>query len=329
MRYGSILNEPEKESKSRVSRKSYALDSLAVMPGICILSIDTELAWGMNAADLPRFCKVLDEEPEIIRRLIRLLDTYRIPATWAVVGRLLTAPADRRHGGRTPGRWYHAPDLLEWITGARIRHEIGTHTFGHIYAHDASTTRTVWKRDLEAACRTGRQHGIIVRSIVYPRNQVAYVDTLDDFGIVAYRGVERNWYGNRRGAVHILDRAVGTPAPTYDLNALREGDRLVNLPASQFLLGDNGIRKLIPPSSRIRQARLGLDRAADRGELYHLWFHPFNLGTGDRMFHTLEHVLRDISERRDRGELLVMTMAETADLILEGANGFVPAERRQ
>jgi hypothetical protein len=293
------------------------------MPGICILSIDTELAWGTNAEDLPGLSEVFDEEPQIIRRLIDLLDEYQVPATWAVVGELLLPP-DRNDRERTPERWYRAPYLMEWLSNARVRHEIGTHTFSHVYAHDATTTREVWTRELEAVSQLSEQLGIAMCSIVYPRNQVAYIDTLPDFGIIAYRGVERNWYGNRPGVFHFLDRALGTPAPTYDVSTLREGDRMVNLPASQFLVGSNGMRKLIPVASRIRQARLGLSRAARRGEVYHLWFHPFNLGGDDRVFNALERILREVSLRRDRGELTVMTMAQAAEFILNSTEVSVP-----
>ncbi|MDR8414590.1 hypothetical protein MTP10_38420 [Nonomuraea sp. 3-1Str] len=287
------------------------------MPGTCILSVDTELAWGTDAADLPKLAKVFDEEPRIIRRLIGLLDDYRIPATWAVVGRLLLPP-DGREPTRTPQEWYYAPYLLDWIKGARVEHEIGTHTFTHVYAHHASTTREVWLRELEAAARVSERLGLPMRSIVHPRNQIAYVDSLPDFGIIAYRGVERNWYGNRLGALHFLDRALGTPATTYDLSTLRKGERLVDLPASQFLVGSNGPRRMIPVSSRVRQARLGLDRAARRGELYHLWFHPFNLD-GDLMFGALERILREVAARRDRGELRVLTMEQAAEHVLRTA----------
>ncbi|WP_197048842.1 polysaccharide deacetylase family protein [Streptosporangium roseum] len=303
----------------RSTEKDQPLDSVTGMPGLCILSIDTELAWGIDAQDLPRYSKVLDDEPIIIRRLIGLLDEHQIPATWALVGQLLMAPEDRREGGRTPERWYYAPRLLEWINNARVRHEVGTHTFSHVCAHDVSTTRELWRQELEAAAQMSMRHGITMRSIVYPRNQVAHTDILSDFGIIAYRGVEQSWYGNHHGVLHFVDRALGVASPTYDLRRLREGDRLVNLPASQFLMGDNGMRKLIPPASRIRQARLALDRATRRGELYHLWFHPFNLGGDGRMFQTLDRILRDISERRDRGEIAVMTMGQTADLVLRGA----------
>jgi len=290
------------------------------MAGLFILSLDTEIAWGTDAAHLPRYAACFEAFPDILRRLIALLDTYHVPATWAVVAHLLLTPDDPRALGRKPPDWYHAPYLLDRIQAAHAPHDIGTHTFSHIYATDASTTPEVWKRELDTVAQLHREHGLPLRSLVYPRNQVAYLDTLPAYGIIAYRGIEQNWYGSRRGALHLLDRALGLPPPTYSSAALTVADPLVNLPASQFLMAYDGLRAAIPTASRVRQARLGLDRAVRRNDLYHLWFHPFNLGTSARMFDALEQILQRVARLRDAGHLRVMTMAGAAEWILGGMN---------
>lgn len=51
-----------------------------------------------------------------------------------------------------------------------------------------------------------------------------------------------------------------------------------------------------------------MEQAAQGGEMYHLWFHPFNLGTSERMFEALEQILREAAQRRERGQLQVMTI---------------------
>jgi peptidoglycan/xylan/chitin deacetylase (PgdA/CDA1 family) len=288
------------------------------MVGLFILSLDTEIAWGTNAASLPRYAHCFDTYPDIIRRLIALLDSYEIPATWAVVSQLLLPADDTRASKHIPSHWYHAPYLLDALRGTQVKHEIGTHTFSHIYTHDAETTADVWRQELDAVAGLHREHGLVLRSIVYPRNQVAYTDTLNKYGIIAYRGIEQNWYGNRRGAFHLLDRALGLPPPTYDPAALKVADKLVNLPASQFLMAYDGVRGKIPTASRVRQARFGLDQAVRRNHLYHLWFHPFNLGTSDKMFDALEQILQMVAHRRDAGQLRVMTMEGAAERILGG-----------
>lgn len=288
------------------------------MAGLFILSLDTEIAWGTNAASLPRYAHCFDTYPDIIRHLITLLDAYEIPATWAVVGQLLLPVNDPRASQRKPPHWYHAPYLLDELHGAKVKHEIGTHTFSHIYTHDAETTPDIWQQELNAVAQLHREQGLSLRSIVYPRNQVAYTDTLHKYGIIAYRGVEQNWYGNRRGAFHLLDRALGLPPPTYDPAALKVANNLVNLPASQFLMAYDGVRGKIPTASRVWQARFGIDKAVKQNQLYHLWFHPFNLGTNDRMFDALEQILQLVARRRDAGQLNVMTMEGAAEWILGG-----------
>ncbi len=289
------------------------------MVGIFTLSLDTEIAWGTNATSLPRYAHCFDAYPDIIRPLITLLDTYEIPATWAVVGQLLLPADDARAAKKTPSHWYHAPYLLDALHTARTKHEIGTHTFSHIYTDDPETTPRFWDEELKLCVKLHKENKLPpIRSIVYPRNQVAYTDTLNKYGIIAYRGVEQNWYGNRRGVFHLLDRALGLPPPTYDPAALKVSDKLVNLPASQFLMAYDGVRAKIPTTSRVRQARFGLDRAVRQNHLYHLWFHPFNLGTSDKMFDALEQILQMAARRRDAGQLRVMTMEGAAEWILGG-----------
>lgn len=289
------------------------------MTGIFILSLDTEIAWGTGTHALARYAHCFDNYPTLLNRLVGLMDAYDIPATWAVVAHLLIEPDDARALLRQPQAWYHAPYLLDTVCSAHAKHEIGTHTFSHVYTDDPAITREVWRRELNTAAQIHRAHGLPMRSIVYPRNLVAYTDTLADYGVVAYRGIEQNWYGNRRGAFHLLDRALGLPPPTYDPTGLKVAEKLVNLPASQFLMAYDGVRGSIPTASRVRQAKWGLDSAVRRNHLYHLWFHPFNLGTSERMFEALEHILRDVARRRDAGQLRVMTMAGAADWILTNA----------
>lgn len=287
-----------------------------IMTGIFILSLDTEIAWGTDAVNLPRYADCFDNYPFILRRLIDLLDQYDIPTTWAVVGQLMLSETDAHASGKQPAKWYHATYVLDWIRAAKTPHEIGTHTFSHIYTDEADTTQAVWEADLAHCLNLYQQFGLPLRSIVYPRNQIKYLDTLSKFGIIAYRGVEGNRPRERRGLVHLLHRALALPPPTYDLKSCKVNDNLVNLPASQFLLAYDGIRSRIPTASRVRQAQLGLEKAARQNELYHLWFHPFNLGTSPRMFEALEQILRLVSTMREQGKIQVLTMEQAAREVL-------------
>ena len=289
------------------------------MAGVFILSLDTEIAWGTDPERRARYADCFDNYRVIIRRLLDLLDAYQIPATWAVVGHLFLKPGDPRSVSlprQARWDWFHAPDVIRAVAEAPAGHEIGTHTFSHVCA--GQVAHAEWESELRQCAALHREHRLPLRSLVFPRNQIAHLEALPAFGVTAYRGVEGHRRAERRGAAHLLHRALAIPPPTYALDRLRVGDRLVNLPASQFLLAYDGLRRLIPTASRVRQARLGLDRAVQRGRLYHLWFHPFNLGTSNAMFYALEQILHEVDSRRRAGDLQVLTMGAAADWILAG-----------
>jgi hypothetical protein len=313
------------------------------MTGIFILSLDTEIAWGTyakSALELQRWS--FDNNRLLVRRLVEILDKYKIPATWAVVGHLFLnhceghpdvlqphyAWAEAPDAQRDPcsdiqhNDWYYGPDIIKMIRDAKVSHEIGTHTFTHVMAGDPAVTREIWESQLTKTVAIHGKHGLKVKSIVYPQNKIAYLESLSKFGIITYRGEEHHAYAKLprqlRRAIHFTNYALGSEPPTYAPASLREGDHLVNLPSSQFLMTFDGIRKFIPLASRLRQAKLGLDRAENENRLYHLWFHPFNLGSSEKMFTALDMILSDVAWRRDRGGIRVMTMQQAAQWILNG-----------
>jgi peptidoglycan/xylan/chitin deacetylase (PgdA/CDA1 family) len=294
------------------------------MSGLFVLSLDTEIAWGTyGAAASARQQPAFDNYRPLLRRLVELLDQYAIPATWAVVGHLFLNPGSADAlPMRSPDHpdWYHAPDVIEMIRGARTTHDIGTHTFSHVFADEV--TPDTWDKELRTCLKIHNEHHLALRSLVYPRNHIAYTESLHQYGIVAYRGAEQKWYRQPLGVsgriLSYLDYLLALPPVTYDPATLRVGEKLVNLPASQFLMSYDGLRGWIPTASRVRQAKLGIERAVQRGHLYHLWFHPFNLGSSAKMFEALETILQEVARRREAAELRVMTMAQASAWILDG-----------
>jgi peptidoglycan/xylan/chitin deacetylase (PgdA/CDA1 family) len=314
-------------------------------PGVFVLSLDTELAWGtFDAGGLTRYAGHYDQYRVVVSRTLELLERYQVPATWAFVGHLMLEGCARGADGHVhpevlrpryrwyphewhhldPGTdmardpWWYAPDLLERVLRAPVVHEVATHTFSHIVADDPACTREIFLSQMHACARLHEAWGVPMRSIVYPRNRVAFRDELPGLGIVAYRGRERRWYTDApatvsRGA-HLLDAVLAPTPSTYPLGELVEGE-LVNVPASMFLLPFDGVRRLIPAASRTAQALRGVRRAAARGELFHLWLHPVNLASDPRMFTVLERVLREAAELRERGRMRTLTMEQTARLV--------------
>jgi len=315
--------------------------------GLFVLSLDTELAWGtFDERAFPRYRPHLERARGEIRRLLNLLEHYEISATWAFVGHLFLNQCERQEPGGDPHpdvltpqyAWYpyhwhaadpgsdrvadphwYGDDILDAVLAARPYQEIGCHTFSHIIMNDPAVTPAVVRSQLSKCLRLAAERDLQLRSFVFPRNEVAHLPVLSELGFSSYRGTQTSWYasfpGYLRPACHFVDRLLGLPPPTYPYPTI-DSHGLVNVPASMFFMPPDGIRRLIPGWSRVRQAIAGLRRAAQRGELFHLWFHPWNLGSSPDMVLWLEKVFQTVSAMRARGELRVVTMGELAAEIL-------------
>ena len=324
-------------------------------PGYFVFSLDTELAWGtFDLGDLERYRDQYMRTREQIRRLLDLLDRYRIPTTWAFVGHLLLDRCERRDGmthedvlrprhtwfaedwhALDPGTdvyrdplWYGS-DILKAVLAAETRHEIASHTFSHVIVGDAACTREIARSQLLKCRELHERRGLELKSVVFPRNQIGHLDVLRELGIIAYRGPEQSWFQRLRHplirAGHLLHRALALPAPTYPLaNLVDRG--LVNLPASMLLLSLDGPRRLVPLAARRRQAFQALEQAATRGEMMHLWLHPSE-ATGPGMLEVLGQIFERVRDLTNDGRMVPLTMAALAKKALASASA-PPARRK-
>lgn len=311
--------------------------------GTMVLSLDLELSWG-------RFDKlstnVLDaeslEERTHIKRLLALFDRYEIPATWAMVGHLMLDSCTRDQEGQAhvevspqpqfswfAHNWFcfdpctkaslapswYAPDIVEWIRAAKVHHEIGSHSFAHIYYGDPECTSLVARADIKAAVNAAAQKGVVLNSFVFPRNQVGHLPLLKSFGFRTYRGAMPALIPGARGSLrriaNLLDQFCGGSPKPVKVEETLPG--LWNIPGNHFFMARHGIRKYIPIASRVLKGKRGIDNAVKTGQLYHLWFHPFNLNTdSDEMFSGLEQIFSYASRMREEGRLNILTMEEYA-----------------
>lgn len=308
--------------------------------GVFTISIDTELAWGcFDRADRDERWRLEERSREVIRRLLELFERYSISATWAVVGHLFLSSCEHCEGRPHPevarpqhdwlsGDWFqydpgtcvdrdplwYAPDVIEQLRQALPEQEIASHSFSHLLFADRGCTREAAVADLRECVRAAKSSNVSLRSFVYPRNRIAYLDLLQASGFACYRGADPQWYGCwpriAKRLAHYADDLLALPPPT--VLPQREGP-LWNIPGSVMLQGMDGIRKWIPARCRTIRGLAGLRRAAARRQLFHLWFHPINFAVDmEAMLACLEPVLKRASELRDRGALEVLTMGELA-----------------
>lgn len=288
--------------------------SPAASHGAFTISIDLELMWGSwdnppRQSDL----QVGTRERDICRRLVEVFERHSTRATWAVVGRLV-----ERDGGfdglrGSPEGW-HAPDIVEAIEKSSIRHDIGSHGYAHPYFH--SLPRADVRIDLERARAAQLRRGHTMTSFVFPRNQVAHLDLLAEFGVKVFRSIDQGLLRateavapRARPLVNLLEKALAAPVPT--VRPLRREFGLIELPSSLLLMSRGGIRSLVRPQAMRRKLLGGLRRAASKKEVFHLWFHPSNFyREEDLQFELLEATLTEARRLERAGDVKTMTMSD-------------------
>lgn len=307
------------------------------MPGYFVMVLDTELAWGsFDFLGFNKYKKHFKYYRENIDKLVKLLDEYEIKATWAFVGHLLLDRCDGVHKDilrpryswfnnqdwhkYDPGSnihdspiWY-GKDILEKVLSAKIKQEIATHTFSHVILGDKECTKEVAISQIESCVRLGKELGIDIKSLVYPKNNIGHLDQLYDLGIRVYRGEELNWYRSYNRVLkrfsHFFDQLLAVTPPVYPIKNLKFDYNVLNIPASQYLFPYDGVRKGIPSMSRKVKAIKGIKKAIENDAIYVLWFHPFNLGSSDKMFDVLKKILSFTKEQINNGKIINFTMSE-------------------
>lgn len=313
---------------------------------MCVISIDTELAWGLahrrdggeqGGAASHRF----DGEREVIQRLLQLFEDYEVPATWAVVGHLFLEECSAGDDGRPhpevvrpdyrwlDGDWFdidpcsdvtaapylYGPDIVRQIKACSVPQEIASHSFSHMIMDDPGCVRGVLSSELEASRAAAENHGVELRSFVYPRNAIAHLDQLAADGFTAYRGgrpappfVGRPAW--QRRALAFVDRV--RPLRGSAVWPTVEGG-LVNV-AQTYLFAPDVKGRLLPPRLWARFPVARVRQAANERSLCHLWFHPYNItASPDRAFAALEVICRAMVRERERGRLDLLTMAQVGD----------------
>lgn len=312
--------------------------------GIFVLSLDVELCWGtIDKPDrLKNTIKYYTQSRDCIEKILKLVEKYNISATWAVVGHLFLKECNSINGQkhsdipRSTYPWYskdwfeespctneedaplwYGQDIIKMITNCKVRQEIACHSFAHIPYGDENTKRETVQADLSNCIQEAEKEGLKLRSFVFPRNNVGYIDELKNYGFEAYRGAEPSWYkaysDKLNKAFHIVDQLLAI-CPPVSLPEYKQG--LYNIPGSMLYLPMNGFRSLIPLKSRIHKAKKGIRRAIREKKIFHLWFHTFNIATNqEKLLYGLEEIFKEVQERRAKGELEIRSMDEIVDFI--------------
>ena len=249
-----------------------------------VVSADLELAWAWryaNAFDDPRGAalRLAHRSRVNMPALLELFRRHDLPVTWATVGHLFLDSCDAEGGRAHPGAarppyfsndlwtysegdWYdddpctdvsrspewYGPDLVELITEADPRHEIGCHTFSHVDFSDAGCPPGVARAELSMTLDAARARGLAIETVVFPGNRAGNFTALRDAGITGYR---------LHGRAHL-------DVPRRDALGL------VSIPGGLCWEKSAGW----PVRSWVAALCRAVDAAVESGTLLHLWFHP-------------------------------------------------------
>ena len=321
--------------------------------GTFVISLDFELMWGMfDKVSLQDYGENLRGVHTAIPRTLKLFEKYDIHATWATVGMLLYSDKQRlaaalpsqsdqphyanqslsayEHLYRSQiddqDQHYFAPDLVKKIIKTPYQ-ELASHTFAHYYCLEDGGNDHAFTADCQAMTKAAAQFNQTLNSLVFPRNQwsTEALDTITTFGFTSYRGTENHFIYQARNeasktnlvlrSLRFLDRYLNlTGHHTYSAPTPinRSNDSLINVPAS---------RQLHPYSKKLsflerlklRRIKTGMTRAAKRGEIFHLWWHPHNFGINQtENFAALTEILEHYQQLKQTHNFASKTMHEVA-----------------
>lgn len=283
------------------------MNAMNTSKGRFVISIDLEYGWGYWDHTISNEQKEkIRGETDIIFRLLDLFDQYKIPATWAIVGKLLEEGSDPL--------WHDVDGVIKTISEKEVKHEIASHSYSHIIYSESS--RSEVSQDIEQAKDVHEKNSLSFDSFVFPRNGEGYHNLLRESGLSCYRGNTRYWYSYFPAPLSRFFHFLHYFFPSAPAVKGERGEAgMINIPDSMLLLSRKGIRSIIPPSLMVLKAIRGLKKATKKSEIFHLWFHPSNFSYAQStQFRILESILEEARKMRERGELEVLTMRDIAQI---------------
>lgn len=297
--------------------------------GSLCISLDFELMWGVrDKRTTDQYGANIIGGRDAVRQILDMFHRKDIRATWATVGflfcetreeMLASLPelqptyADQQLSNYTyldevgeneaKDPYHFAPSLLAQIKACPGQ-EIATHTFSHYYCLEPGQTRAQFAADLDAAIKVAARHQITFKSIVFPRNQYddGAIAECARRGISIYRGNETGWMyrpGARadqtlaRRAVRLADSYVNLSGT--NTASVCPKNAATNVRSSRFLRPySRRLRHLEP--LRLSRITDSMTAASQRGETFHIWWHPHNMGASQcenlaALGHIIDHFI--------------------------------------
>ena len=325
---------------------------MVVEGGKFIISLDFELLWGVrDEFTIDSYGENLRGVQTAIPKLLAMFSSNKIKSTFATVGllffetkkELLEFLDFRQPQYKKPqfspyqnellvigesevtDKYHFALQLIKKIKQYPDQ-EIASHTFSHYYCLEEGQTIDDFREDIRAAVTIALKNDIIIKSVVFPRNQFNhdYLEVCREFGITSVRGNEHSWmYASRnfdeetlsRRAFRFLDSYINISGHHCYTDDFMASTQPFNIPSSSFLRQyKNGLGWL--EWLRLLRIKNSMTFAAKNKLTYHIWWHPHNFGINqEKNFAFLEKILEHYKKLNQQYNFTSYNMAGVSDYL--------------
>ncbi len=298
--------------------------------GKFVISLDCELIWGVHHYGGIKRYPYLQSYESSYNFLIDLFSTYKINATFAFVGSIALNKKEFRDdinnslgnyykkwlneiedkSAKRPELWFNR-DIIQKILDSDQNHEIASHSFSHPNFINEQFTKKMAINEFTLSNKILKKiMNEDIKSYIYPENGIGHLDIFKDSKYEIYRGKNKSWYENLplNRIFHFIDQSLPITPPSVKLSSDIYGNKY--LPGSLMLFAYDGIRKIIPDNIRFLKIKKGIDKAIEKKQVFHLWFHPWNIGSSVRMRNLFEKVIKYVEKKSSENLLEVATMSQ-------------------
>lgn len=319
--------------------------------GTFMLWVDVELAWGLvhvKKIDALKVRRLSLNVREILGSVINLLERYKIPVTWAILGHLLLDYCSKDNMDKLPHRdmprssyswlncdWYKydpctdiqrdpawygkdiADTIVKYVRESGLSHDVGCHSFSHQQFGDPGCSKELARAEIQKCIELMKgEYGIVPRVFAFPRDYVGHLDVLKEFGFVGYRDTPP-----KLNPCLKLERTLPNLINTYASLFVQFLSYYLLLPPHvvaprKSLSGLWSVpgclpyseKRMIPLRLVTLKAIKGIDRAIREGTIFTMYTHLRNFGENKSMLSHFQHVLSYVDRKRAEGVLEVKTM---------------------
>lgn len=315
--------------------------------GLFIISLDYESMWGaiFNEPVYKGYENRTREIKRIIDSILSLFMKHDIHATWAIVGGLACnskeeacrlAPVNicSLNGNESlagfienlkqeESDYYFQKDVVSKICKVENQ-EIGTHTFSHFYMYEHRNPEDKIDKELTSSKSILGEFCDEINTLILPKNQVdnIAIEEMKKQAIKNIRGVQVSERFNNRNLIGKVMRFIDAYIPICGKNQYSRSeiikDGYFDIRASRFWRTYDS-RLSMFEALKIKRIKNEMKKAALNGEIYHLWFHPHNIGTDiECNLRQLESILTHYSNLNEKYGFTSCNMNECSESVIKG-----------